>query len=135
MPTRLANKPHTSSTKLNCIINLQSTTIKATGQKLHPVLMVIQAKNLILLSCMSHLIISPILDGLPKKKNIQTTLFLGRYLHNQIYMVDNLFCNLDFINDNVEKQCLSSTLPIITNSFAKANILTINVTKSCWMQV
>ncbi len=86
MPTRLANKPHTSGTKLNCIINLQSTTIKATGQKLHQVLMVIQAKNLILLSCMSHLIISPILDGLTKKKNIQTIVFLHRYLHNQIYM-------------------------------------------------
>jgi hypothetical protein len=68
MPRRLANKSHTSGTKLNCIINLQSTFVKATVQKLHKVLMVIEAKNLVLLDCMPHLIISPILDGLPQKE-------------------------------------------------------------------
>jgi hypothetical protein len=33
MPRRLANKSHTSSTKLNCIINLQLGAIEATNAK------------------------------------------------------------------------------------------------------
>jgi hypothetical protein len=131
MPKRLANKPHTSGTKLNSIRNLHSTTIKAAVQKLHQVLMVIQPKNLIL-SVQS-------LMASPKKKNIQTIVVLSceDIFTTKSRWVDNLFCNLDFINDNVEKQCLSSTLPIfiITNSFAKAHILTIDVARRCWMQV
>ncbi len=45
MPRKLANKPHTSGTKLNWIINQQSTAIEATFQKLHQVLMIIQPKK------------------------------------------------------------------------------------------
>jgi hypothetical protein len=117
MHERLVNTLHTYGTSLNCIINLRSTAIEALVQKLHQVLMVIQPKSL-RLSYILQLIVNPILDGIPKRKKYPWV-FMCKHPHNQI---QSLFCNLDFMNDNLEKQHLSFTLPIIitTNNFVKA---------------
>ncbi len=85
MPRKLANKPHTSGTKLNWIINQQSTAIEATFQKLHQVLIIVQPKNL-RFNCIPHLIVGPFLDGIPKRKSIQTIVFLSKHPHSQIQM-------------------------------------------------
>lgn len=89
-------------------------------QKLHQVLMVIQPKSL-KSNYILQLIVNPILDGIPKRKNI-----LGCSCANILTIKSNLvislFCSLDFMSDNLEKQHLSFTLPIIitTNNFVKA---------------
>ncbi len=78
MLKKLANKPHTSSTKLNYIINQQSTAIENTFQKWHQVITIIQPKN-IRFNCIPHLIIDPFFNGIPKRENIQTIVFLNKH--------------------------------------------------------
>jgi hypothetical protein len=94
----LAQNWHTSSMKLKLKLNFLATKffscqkiitshaiVVETLKILHHKLLAKAIKNL-KIHYIFHLILYPILDGIPKRKSIQIVMFLCKHLHNKIQM-------------------------------------------------